>query len=57
VQTRMFVLSGIELEPFEFRLKKFTDRVGKLLIWQGLESVIWSSLRKILIAKGLRGKY
>jgi hypothetical protein len=40
VQRRMLLLSDMEFEPFESRLEKISDRVCKLLIWFGLESMI-----------------
>ena len=41
VQMRIFWLSDTGVRPFGSGLKKFSDRVGKLLIGRGLEFVSW----------------
>ena len=52
----MFWFSGMGFEPFGSRLKFFSDRVGKVLIWLELEAMIWSESAQNLDSQGFARK-
>src|SRR5271154_2977996 len=53
---RIFLLSGMGFEPFRFRLKKFSDRSCKLLIWLELEARTWRPSAQNLASQGFARK-